>query len=85
MTLSKFLDRYTEEQKLQSIFDYRALEQTGATGNSTLRQMARDYLDHLGTHTSSHILIHMECIVKECYRYFAEKWIEENYPQVCEA
>lgn len=76
-SIRTFLKPVDYATRLKIVNDYLALEKTGTTGNTTLRRTAREYLDFLGTHSDSQITIMMDCIAKECFRYFGEKYIEE--------
>lgn len=78
MTLREFINTLSSEQLAQIIKDYEALERDKTTGDTLLRTTAENYLRAIGITSNAHILLHMEQVAKECFRYFALKYLKQH-------
>lgn len=69
-----FVESLSDDVKIQIIEDYEIFEQDGMIGDCELRSQAMKLMDDL--HVEDHVVMWMEMIAKECYRYFALKYLE---------
>ena len=70
----KLICSLTDAQRLQIIYDHDAFERNGFIGDCELRTQAEHLMKLFND--SSHIVMWMERLAFEAYRYFARRYIE---------
>ena len=71
----EFVANLTPGERTQIIRDYEKLEKYGQIGDCELRNQATILMHSLGANT---IIMWMEFLVKEVYRYYAYKFLEQE-------
>lgn len=72
--IRKVVDEISEEERRQVIEDYEKYEKDGYIGDCVLR----DVTSAVGEFTHDHPTIWMREVAFETYRYYADKYFEEN-------
>jgi len=76
--LGQFLSvRLTVDQRAQIIRDFEKLEADGCIGDCLLRETTEGFLTKYGFSDSTASLT-MYTVAFECYRFFANKWLEKK-------
>ena len=70
----------TDAQRLQLIRDHDALERDGFIGESELRSRAEELMHQFGD--AGHIVMWMERLAFEAYRFYARRYIDRYGQQV---
>ena len=74
-TVQKYVESLSDQEKLVIIENYERFEKDGAIGDEPIRFHAVQFIKLAVLGTVS-IVVLMEKIAFECYRYFAKKHLE---------
>lgn len=78
--IAKYVQSLDDEEKLAIIDGFERLEHTGTIGDEPVRQHAEAFLAEIGS-DQMHIVMWMQQLAFECYRYYANQWFEHvGYP-----
>jgi hypothetical protein len=66
----------TQAQRLQLIRDHDEFERPGMIGDCELRRQAEELMSEFGD--AGHVVLWMERLAFEAYRYYARLWIEKE-------
>ena len=69
-----FVEELSDDIKIQMIKDYELFEERGMIGDCELRSQAERLMERM--HIDNHVVMWMEQLAKECFRYFAHKYLE---------
>ena len=76
--LQQFLsDSLTDDQRAQVIKDFEQMEADGCIGDCLLREITEQFLTKYEFPTAQ-IILTMNTVAFECYRVFANKWLEKK-------
>lgn len=75
--LREYVATLSDNTTRKIIDDYVAFEQNGTIGESSLRFYTKHFLDEFDI-PESNITVWMTMLAHECYRVFANRYLEEN-------
>ena len=65
-----------DSQRMQLVFDHQQFERDGMIGDCELRRQAEKFMSDFGD--AGHVVLWMERLAFEAYRYYARLWIEKE-------
>lgn len=71
--MKKYVEGLSDAEKALIIQNYERYEQDGFIGDEPIRAHARAYMEETSIDNSVGIVLSMERLAFECYRYFAKK------------
>ncbi len=78
MPLNLYIENLTDQERLEILGDYEEFRMTGVIGDVPLRQHARKYMSTLDM-PSSYVTNTMNSLSSACHRYYALKYISDNF------
>jgi hypothetical protein len=75
--MQEHIKSLSEETRLKIIEDYKEFEKNGVIGNCVLRKETNSYMETKSI-PYHNIVIMMNEMASNCFRYYAERYIQEN-------
>lgn len=77
MNIREFVKNIPLKAKIQCMYDYELYERKGDIGDCELRSRTEELMEILDARQSSFVLF-CEAFIKEVYREFAYRWLDNN-------
>jgi hypothetical protein len=77
-TIAKYMEQLSDADKIQIIEEYEQFAKDGFIGTCKLRTVSREWIESLGgTDLGCSIVLTMNVVAGECFKYFAKKYLND--------